>query len=188
MGRDRRHDLVVREATPDDASALRRLLIDANAEFRDAMPATVYRNYVDNLVELVGDVPPDGMLIVETAEAGQLLGSGTVAADARTSHLHAVDWPGDHAVFRAMAVTPAARGAGAGAVIGHALLERAAAHGARAVGLHTAPFMVAAQRLYERLGFRRVPERDLRIDDIFGPAGEPYDDLAPAYWLELVPS
>jgi GNAT superfamily N-acetyltransferase len=182
MGRDRRHDLVVRDAAVADAPSLRMLLLDANAEFRDAMPARVFRNYLHNLVELVGDVPPDGMLVVESAD-GQLLGTGTVAADGRT--LHAVDWPAGHAVFRAMAVAPAARGTGAGSVIGRALLDRAAARGARAVGLHTGTFMVDAQRLYERLGFRRVPERDLRIDDIFGPAGEPYDDPAQAYWLEL---
>ena len=183
MARDRRHDLVVRDATPADAPALRMLLLDANAEFHDAMPAKVFRNYLDNLVELVGDVPPDGMLVVESAADRHLLGTGTVAVDSRS--LHAVEWPVDHAVLRAMAVLPASRGTGAGSVIGRALLERAATRGARGVGLHTAPFMLAAQRLYERLGFRRLPERDLRIDDIFGPAGEPYDDLAPAYRLEL---
>src|SRR4051794_4020944 len=106
MGRDPRHDLVVRDATPDDAPVLRMLLLEANAEFHLAMPAQVYRNYLDNLVALVGDVPPAGMLVVEDEDDGRrLLGTGTIAVDGRTLH---VDWPADHAVFRAMAVTPEA--------------------------------------------------------------------------------
>src|SRR5688572_28828668 len=115
MGRERRHDLVVRDATVADVSALRMLLIEANTEFHDAMPPKVFANYLDNLVDLVGDDPPAGMLIVEHAEDG-LVGTGTIASDAHT--LHSIDWPAEHAVFRAMAVDPKVRGTGAGSVVG----------------------------------------------------------------------
>lgn len=36
-----------------------------------------------------------------------------------------------------------------------------------AVGLHTNPFMAAADRLYRRLGFRRAPEFDIEIGEMF---------------------
>ena len=37
-----------------------------------------------------------------------------------------------------------------------------------AVSLHTADFMVAAKRLYERFGFRRVPRYDFDAATVLG--------------------
>lgn len=67
--------------------------------------------------------------------------------------------------FRMLAVDPAAQGRG----VGRAMVEWILAHAraldlVHAVVLTTAPRMVAAHRLYESLGFRRVPERDWSFD------------------------
>jgi ribosomal protein S18 acetylase RimI-like enzyme len=62
--------------------------------------------------------------------------------------------------FRVLAVHPAARGAGVGEALVRACIERAASDGAKALVLWTQPTMLAAQRLYERLGFVRDPTRD----------------------------
>ena len=61
---------------------------------------------------------------------------------------------------RMLAVDPAARGRGVGELLMRAAIERAIGWGAHAVVLTTLPEMVAAQRLYERMGLRRTPERD----------------------------
>jgi hypothetical protein len=37
----------------------------------------------------------------------------------------------------------------------------------RAVGLHTASYLQAATRLYQRLGFRRAPDFDIEIGEMF---------------------
>jgi hypothetical protein len=37
----------------------------------------------------------------------------------------------------------------------------------RAIGLHTASYLAAATCLYERLGFRRAPEFDIEIGEMF---------------------
>jgi GNAT superfamily N-acetyltransferase len=177
---EERRDLVVAEASAADAGELRALLLAANEEHRASMPPRVFARYLDDLVELVGEVPPAGMLVAREA-GGRLVGTGTVLDQ---GSLHAL-WPAGTVVLRAMAVLPEARGTGAGGAIGRACLARAASLGAVAVGLHTGPFMVDAMRLYESLGFRRCPEVDLPIDDIFGPAGEPYDDPALGFRLEL---
>ncbi len=68
----------------------------------------------------------------------------------------------DEAEIRMLAVDPAARGRGVGEILVRECVRRAAAapHSARAVVLWTQPQMTAAQRLYERLGFRRAAERD----------------------------
>lgn len=181
MAAEQRSDLVVEDARPEHVAALRQLFRDANEEHRWAMPKVVFDNYVHDLLVLLGDEPPAGMLVVrEAAGDGAVIGSGTVLA---TGSLHSL-WPAGTVVFRAMAVAPSARGTGVGGVIGRACLERASALGTSSVGLHTAPFMHDAMRLYQGLGFVRWPALDVRIDEIFGPAGEPYDDPALAFRLD----
>ena len=69
------------------------------------------------------------------------------------------------ATIRMLAVAPTAQGRGVGTALVAACLERARAEGRRAVFLHSLPIMEAAQRIYARFGFRRVPERDWVFPD-----------------------
>ncbi len=64
----------------------------------------------------------------------------------------------DEREFRVLAVLPAARGAGAGKALVEACIERVG--DADGLVLWTRPVMLAAQRLYDRLGFMRAPDRD----------------------------
>jgi len=64
-----------------------------------------------------------------------------------------------------VAVEPAARGRGIGAALVGACLARARSAGLARIGLYTQPAMLAAQRLYDRLGFRRSPDRDWPVPD-----------------------
>ena len=66
----------------------------------------------------------------------------------------------DEAELRMLGVAPAARGRGIAEALVRACLEQARADGASGVVLSTQTQMAAAQRLYERLGFQRRPERD----------------------------
>ena len=67
---------------------------------------------------------------------------------------------GEEAEFRMLATGFAARGRGVGEALVRACAERAKLAGAPRLVLSTGPEMFAAHRLYERLGFVRVPERD----------------------------
>lgn len=69
------------------------------------------------------------------------------------------------ASIRMLAVDPAAQGRGVGSALVAACLDRARADGRQAVFLHSLPVMAGAQRIYERCGFRRVPERDWVFPD-----------------------
>ncbi|MFJ8883555.1 GNAT family N-acetyltransferase [Streptomyces sp. NPDC102402] len=65
------------------------------------------------------------------------------------------------AEFRMLAVSPAARGRGAGEALVRACVDRArAAGGLSGIVLSTHPAMHGAHRIYRRLGFARSPERD----------------------------
>ncbi|MEV7883486.1 GNAT family N-acetyltransferase [Streptomyces sp. NPDC002817] len=68
--------------------------------------------------------------------------------------------PGE-AEIRMLAVSRAARGRGAGEALVRACVDRArAADGCTGMVLSTQQIMHAAHRIYERLGFTRVPARD----------------------------
>lgn len=62
--------------------------------------------------------------------------------------------------IRMLAVRPDVQGRGAGRALVDACVALARAAGRDAVMLHTTPWMTAAHRLYEHVGFVRFPERD----------------------------
>lgn len=64
------------------------------------------------------------------------------------------------AEVRLLAVSPEARGGGAGAALMHCCMERSKAAGFERLVLSTQTTMVAAHRLYERLEFAREESRD----------------------------
>jgi ribosomal protein S18 acetylase RimI-like enzyme len=66
----------------------------------------------------------------------------------------------DEAEIRALAVAPGVQSGGVGTGLLHTALNWAELAGARRVVLSTLPQMRAAHRLYERNGFRRLPDRD----------------------------
>jgi ribosomal protein S18 acetylase RimI-like enzyme len=59
-----------------------------------------------------------------------------------------------------LGVAPTAQGRGAGEALVLACVTRAREAGQRRIVISTSPRMRAAHALYERLGFRRAPERD----------------------------
>jgi ribosomal protein S18 acetylase RimI-like enzyme len=62
--------------------------------------------------------------------------------------------------FRMLAVDPAAHGRGVGTALLRRVLDESRRRGKDGVVCSSQPEMRAAHRIYERLGFRRVPERD----------------------------
>ncbi len=64
------------------------------------------------------------------------------------------------AEFRMLAVRPDAQGRGVGRMLAQACLDQARARGCKAVVICVRDFATDAKRLYERMGFVRVPELD----------------------------
>lgn len=98
-----------------------------------------------------------GELLVAVSGEGELLGSvmivhpGTPFAEiAREGELE----------FRMLSTVPEARGRGVGEALTRAVLSRAKELGARRVVLCSLESMTTAHRLYARLGFARLPDRD----------------------------
>lgn len=94
---------------------------------------------------------------------------------------------GGEAEFRLLAVDPAARGRGVGEALVRECIRRAALPpwSAHTVVLDTQPTMHAAQRLYERLGFVRLPQRDKMLGPEAQGAGGPSTRERWAYGLRV---
>lgn len=108
------------------------------------------------------NIEPHGLLLTAAEsenERGAVLGVVVLAHPGGPLNLVAKE---GEAEFRVLAVDPRGRGRGVGEMLVRACLERAKAPpwNARMVVIWTQPGMTAAQRLYERVGFVRVPERD----------------------------
>lgn len=99
----------------------------------------------------------DTATVLVAERSGALVGAVTVATRLGPWAEQAV--PGE-AVIRMLVVAPEGRGGGLGAALVVACLEEARAAGCRVVRLSTQPDMLAAHRLYERLGFARTPAFD----------------------------
>ncbi len=102
---------------------------------------------------------------------------GTVTFCLPGSPYAEISRPGE-AEFRMLAVAPDARGRGVGQTLARWCVDRAREQGCVAMVLSSLDRMTAAHRLYERMGFERLPERDWRPNP---------DITLLAFKLELVP-
>jgi probable phosphoglycerate mutase len=98
------------------------------------------------------------VLVAVDDEDGFLLGCVTFVPDSSSPWAELVEE--GEAAIRMLGVAPTAQGRGVGLALVDACLERARQLKRHAVLLHTTPWMPAAQRLYGKAGFVRVPERD----------------------------
>lgn len=66
----------------------------------------------------------------------------------------------DEGEFRMLGVAGRARGLGIGTALTRHCIDRSREHGLSRIVMSSAQYMTAAHRIYERLGFVRLPERD----------------------------
>lgn len=148
----------VRLATPADFHQIGEVTVTAYAEFTlgDGDP------YVAKLRDAAARASQAELWLAE--EAGQILGS--VTRTPAGSPWREISMPGE-GEFRMLAVAPAARGHGVGETLVRLMLDRCVADGDESVVLSSLAEMESAHRLYERLGFRRAPDRDWSpVDDV----------------------
>ncbi|WP_410574099.1 GNAT family N-acetyltransferase [Amycolatopsis sp. cmx-4-61] len=98
-------------------------------------------------------------VLVAVDGAGEVVGTVTIVRPG--SEYAEISRPGE-LEFRMLAVAPSARGRGVGEALTRAVFDRARSLGLRKVVLSSVDRMHGAHRLYERLGFARLAERDWR--------------------------
>lgn len=146
-------DLIIRPATEADLPAVGSVTVEA---YRADGIVGDHDDYATLLADAASRFR-DAELLVAQAEPGTVLGSVTVVHPG-TPYAE-ISKPGE-LEFRMLAVSAAARGRGVGEALVRAVIDKARAAGASDVVLSSSEKMLAAHRLYERLGFTRLPERD----------------------------
>jgi ribosomal protein S18 acetylase RimI-like enzyme len=146
----------VRPARSDDFAALGKLTVEV---YRDLLPPI---KEVEAYLDEIGDVrnragETELLVAVDRTTEDVLGGISFVRPDSR----HANVARSGEGEFRLLAVASAAQGRGVGEALVRACLDRAAELGMHGMALVTQPNMLAAHRLYRRLGFVRAPERDM---------------------------
>jgi ribosomal protein S18 acetylase RimI-like enzyme len=114
------------------------------------------RGYAAELADVAGRADRAELLVVREAD-GRMVGSVALVLAGTFGNVTASD---DEAAFRMLVVDPAVQGRGIGELLVTTCLDRARTAGKRRMVLSTDTRMTAAHRLYRRLGFTRLPERD----------------------------
>ena len=146
-------DLVIRLAQPQDLARAGELTYEAYANSHVMGTDPDYGAYLRDaaghaeISEVLVAVEPDDEVI------------GTVRLTFPGSPMTELAGDGE-AEFRMLAVDPKAQGRGVGRALVEACIERSRARGAHTMVISVLAGNDSAERLYERMGFERLPERD----------------------------
>ena len=153
----------IRKARTRDLREIAALYAPALEPYRGSGSDWILDSY---LVELV-DVRPrfEQAEVFVADQDGRVVGTIAFYADVLLEGWS--NLPAGWAGFRALAVLPRMHGAGIGNALVRRCIDRTRDVGAPTLGIHTISLLTDAVRLYQRLGFARCPEFDLRAADIF---------------------
>ncbi|MBI4296811.1 MAG: GNAT family N-acetyltransferase [Chloroflexi bacterium] len=148
------------------------LIKDAYQQYEKQMPSRVWKAYLEDMMDVRSRLKVAELIVAESN--GRVVGSVTLYSSAFASSEEG--WPKGWAAIRLLAVHPDYRGWGIGRALMAECIGRCRKWGIRTIGLRTTEVMDIARRMYERLGFVRVPEFD------FHPTP---DTIVMAYRLDL---
>jgi ribosomal protein S18 acetylase RimI-like enzyme len=143
--------LPVEPARPGDYPAIAELTVRVYVD-----GGLASSDYAPELADVAGRASRSELLVVR-GDDGRVVGAVALVLAGDFGNLIASD---EEAEFRMLVVDPAAQCRGIGELLVTTCLDRARAAGKRRMVLSTDPRMTSAHRLYQRLGFSRVPGRD----------------------------
>lgn len=153
----------IREVRPEEYEEAGRVVAAAYREFVPAEGGEGWERYLARVADVAGRA--DRTVVLVAVDGGRIVGGATI-------ELHDVIGDDDEvlpegtAVLRMLGVLPEARGRGIARALVEEVIARARAAGKHTLLLRTTRLMRAARRLYESMGFERVPELDLRGPDV----------------------
>jgi GNAT superfamily N-acetyltransferase len=154
--------VLIRDAIKEELAFIREQRVQSYEEHALKIPVGHW-NALKQAISSEADLLSDVDLIVAEWE-GKIAGSVALfpaKTDAYEGYVEELDYP----EIRMLAVAPEARGNGIAAALISECIRRTKERGYQMIGLHTADFMESAMRLYERLGFERLPQYDFEPAD-----------------------
>lgn len=150
--------VIIRDALNSEFDEVASLNVEAYREYARVLTPDNWEKMQTNLAN-VSEIAKPGRLIV--AEQDRSLVGAVVyhPPGASNPRLFQPEW----ASMRMLAVLPQYRSQGIGVQLNLECIDRAQQDKAETIGLHTSELMVAARKMYERLGF----ERDIELPSNF---------------------
>jgi ribosomal protein S18 acetylase RimI-like enzyme len=146
---------LIRPARPEEYGPLGELTVAAYHSIPDV---TSNQDVYDRQLRDVATRAEVSCVLVAVGLGDELLGGVTYVRG--PDDPYSEELAEGEAGMRMLAVDPVCRGRGIGRALTQACLDRAREAGRERLVLHTGAWMPAAIRLYERIGFVRVPEID----------------------------
>ncbi len=152
-------DIKTRDVKIDELDSVSRLLEESYREYSSLVPVESWESYRQDILDVRGRLRDSELIVAELD--GNLVGAVTLYLHGSPS----LPWPDGWAGIRLLAVLPGFRTRGVGVALMDECVRRCRNAGIRTIGLHTTTAMAVARRLYERMGFVRVPQYDFAPDD-----------------------
>lgn len=149
--------MIIRDAKADELSLIREQRVQSYTEHAQRIPEGHWQALKQG-ISSEADLQPGVERIVAELD-GMIVGSVALfpaKSDAYAGNVEELDYP----EIRLLAVSPEARGKGVATALISECIRRVKANGCSTIGLHTGDFMESAIRLYEYLGFDRLPQFD----------------------------
>jgi ribosomal protein S18 acetylase RimI-like enzyme len=150
--------IVIRDATTPEFNDVAIMAVAAYREYADALSIDNWGIMHSNLLNMFNVIKP-GQLIVAHKDQ-ELIGSVIYCPPGTSDkNLFQSEW----ASLRRLAVSSRHRGQGIGRLLSLECIDRAKRDQAEVIGLHTSELMVAARKMYKRLGFQQEIELPSRL-------------------------
>lgn len=156
--------MIIRDAKVGELEVIRELRLQAYQEHAPKIPkehwlALKKSVLSDESIEL--DVE---RIVIELND--EIVGSIVLFPAKMEVYKGLIEGEQEYPELRMLAVAPQARGKGVAKALVNECLRRTKEKGYAAMGLHTSDFMGDAVKLYEGLGFERIPHKDfVPLDD-----------------------
>jgi ribosomal protein S18 acetylase RimI-like enzyme len=154
--------MIIREAAKHELDFIREQRVNAYREHAQIIPSGHWKA-LEGAISSEADTQPGAELLVAELN-GNIVGSVALFpphTDAYEGYVEELDYP----EIRMLAVSSEYRGKGVASALISECIHRAKNNGFRSIGLHTGEFMKDAIKLYEKIGFERLPEYDFQPAD-----------------------
>lgn len=155
--------MIIRDALPIEFPRIKELRLAAYEEHAAKIPEDHW-NALKHQIISDEDNPKIETMVAEVN--GKIVGTVVLYPAEAQAYQGLAENNLTYPELRKLAVSDEARGKGVAKALIQECINRAIKNGYDAMGLHTADFMETAMKLYEKMGFVRIPEEDfIPLDD-----------------------
>ncbi|GIO31956.1 MULTISPECIES: GNAT family N-acetyltransferase [Paenibacillus] len=152
-------EIIIRDAKESERKKIAQVMLEAYQQYAFDLPQPRWEEYRDSIRNSVYGNGPYARLVAVLD--GEIVGSAQLFLSSEAAYGKpelGIESP----IIRLLAVSPAYRGRGIATLLIREAAHRAVLLDASALHLHTSDMMASAIQLYERLGFKRAYETDIR--------------------------